>query len=260
MTSRVKVYTPTNLKRFGKVSGDDNFLHNPNYMKKRGKHAIVHGMLLFTETAALSGAYLSKAPANTEVYFGSPASPKEELNLKTTETEGGLELSVMRGDENLLAINGHVSRIQYDAHSLETHTTRTILSQIDLKRFKRFRSLVRAAPEVAPLLYAMALGSSAIHNCIYTPQTEPEKEMAKALSSGTLPVFTALHFYTTGQVPDLNKTLEFKAGIEKEEKLHRLDVACYQGERLIYSASHHSRPTSLGVILKRMAKNLERAA
>ena len=255
MTSFTRTYSPSQVKRFAKATGDLNPLHDPKYMAGYRRHPLVHGMLLFTDATRTVNKELLMDPARIEVFLAIPVSPGERVEVGHVLNGTGLELCVNHEGTNLLSTKNQTSKIVPGDSSLPITTNRVLMLASDYERFKRFRGLLHTDTEIASLLYAMARGSAAIYRCAMSAENEEERKVQEGVNRGVLPVFSSLKFQTTGNLDlDPRKDLEFRVGV-RSGKTWRFSVQCYQGGKEVYSASHCAFPFPKAEILK-MAKPL----
>lgn len=244
-----RTYSIDEVTRFCEITGDPNSLHNAEFMARQGKYPIIPGMMVWASAAGLSPSILEE-PSNIEVYFGDAAHPKERLKFECSEAG---ELRVLRENKNLLQKENPSSMKPTTAY-LQIEPQRMLEVEVEDAKVQAYQALMRINHPVSSLLYAMTTSSSALCAAIRNPQTAGERVVLEALRE-QLPMFTELHFYTAGNLPQPG-SLNFGLEMGKNGKGLVFHLTCDQNANPIYTACFKARPVSMDLLVKRVAKNL----
>jgi hypothetical protein len=264
------------VKEFCKATEDDNFLHNPEEMRERGKLAIVPGMYILAIAAANAQKVFLDQNTKMEVYFGAPTSVGDEVNFGVAKRESNNELrehEIARLFTENNAIDVLCAPQQESKEDLEKQDVRyTRLLAIDemppeIEGYKRILAAIKqplevftrlmntGAKEFNEVLFSICYSSRALLRSAREPFTNGERE-AKDLIGKLIPVYQSLELYIPRKRPRVEGSLHYTAQTEKISKnkfAFRLDCHALHGR--LYQESYKIRATHEKLAL-RMAKNL----
>jgi hypothetical protein len=262
---RKTIFRDSDIVAFCLATKDSNRIHDPEFMRTRGKRVIVPGMFAFSSAAALDPEILKRGPGYIKVLFSTLLSSGDFVTLKAERDlleSHVVRLSALNKKDTLMSSDdftrmenreapfGHT--VQGNLHSLPVEPWQT----------ERFAQLIGTADrDTTNFLFAVAYASHALHLSIDHPETEVEQEIDHLINGNSriAPFYHTLEIAIPGPMPrfDFRGTICYRIHFERERqfKLYTANVSCESGGRQLF----YSRYSLMGIpqmIIMRMAKDI----
>ncbi len=265
MKKKKVIFRDTEITDFCLTTKDTNEIHNPEFMKARGKRVIVPGMLALSSTINLSAGFLKDGADSITIFFNSLLSSGDFVTLVNTlnpDDPHELRLSAIN-HKDTLSSNDAYSKIfkrSADFDNIYPGIRRSL--PIEPAMTLRFSELTSGTDaDVSRFMFAVAYTSQALLKSILEPETEVEQEIGQVISriNQVSPFYHSLEIQISSPFPHFEPDGELDYFIhfttEKTGKLYTAHVRCEHYGRLIF----HSRYKMIGIpdrMIYRMAKDI----
>ena len=263
MKKKKVIFKDSEIIAFCEATKDTNEIHDPEFMRKIGKRAIVPGMMAFSNTVNLSSDFLKTQADSIKVLFNSLLSSGDFVTLTATPNPVNpfeIRLSAYNHMDTLTTKDDY-TRIFKSGRSFEINFIGIVRKlPVEHSQIECFTRLTGASDcQVSNFLFAVAYASRALFDSIDHPETETEKEIDELINrnSKVSPFYQSLEIYipTPFPVMETKGFLDYRIHFVREKicKLYTAYICCEQNDRVIY----HSIYKLVGIpdsIILRMAK------
>ncbi len=262
------IFTDENISNFCKLTRDMNDLHNPEFMREKGKLAIVPGMLILTYTANIAGDFLMSRANNIEAYFNSFLSSGEEVDLYAISRplkplERILFAYKDNGSEEILSSGNNHSRL-YQSDSTGYKSFEGVKREFGTtsKEIGEFANKIKAKNEdIAGFLFSIAFSTNALFESVVDPQSEKEKEVSSIFNNTEenkkiLPAYKSFKIFMPDgfRSVDPGMTLDYITDINKVGTKGRdfmLDIECRQEDNILYRSVYELVAIPKKILIRR---------
>jgi len=249
-------YTDGEISDYCKAIGDDNCIHNPEFMRKRGMHTIVPGTL--TLAGALSTAtFDSYKEAKIHASFGTPVHSEEMVNSICEEGR----IRVMKGEEEKGEEDAlsSVSTITFGEDPINSPRIGfPVCYEPDNERFKRFKEITELKGHT-DTLYAINLSSRALLESIASGLNKHTERLQLKRDRGILPVLLDLTISVINPIELNGGPLNYVVACSQNSQnknIYQFEISCdYKGKR-VANCSANVRAMTEKFIMEHYAKSL----
>jgi hypothetical protein len=266
MKQKKIIFNDSEIVRFCRATIDTNEIHDPKFMEKRGKRAIVPGMFVLAQTVNLSGDFLKNHAKSIRVLFNSLLSAGDFVTLCTFSDKNDpseIRLSALNC-KDIMNSKGEYSRLSVEEFDFKTVPS-GILRKLEVKpeQVRQFIQLIGSDDkDVANFLFAIAYASQALLRSIDKPETMIEKEICETITKdpGISPFYRNLEIHIPTPFPvfdpigELDYFIHFEC--EKPHKLYGAYVRCESDGDLIFQAYYELAGIS-DLLILRMASEIK---
>jgi hypothetical protein len=261
------IFKDLEIVRFCRATIDTNEIHDPDFMRRLGKCAIVPGMFVFAKTVNLSVDFLKNQAKSIKVLFNSLLSSGDFVTLCTSSYEENpfeIRLSAINCKDIMTSKNEY-SRLSVDEFDFKADPA-GILRKLEVKpeQVRQFMQLIGSDDkDVGHFLFSIAYASQALLRSIDQPGSMVEEEICETISEnpGISPFYRTLEIHIPTPFPvfdpigELDYFIHFER--EKRHKLYGAYVHCESDGNLIFQAYYELASIDDRIIL-RMAKEIIR--
>jgi energy-converting hydrogenase Eha subunit F len=244
-------FTTKNIGDFSTLTGDTDYLHNLEDMRKKGKQIVVPGKMTFCVSA--NDALVKHPKTNMFiVYFGEMLYPEEEISIENTD----LELIVKRDGVNLLESGENKSKFGHvDPKKSEISKYLTSSFYYTNKDIEKFSSLINSHKSYSELLYAISNTSRHLINASANPSKQfgqkTVERLKKMKDENELPVYQKLGIYILSNELVQTQALIYQISIKATGKRNlSADIVCLQQEHHIFQAKYQCKIMSQKLVEK----------
>ncbi len=273
-------FSDKEISDFCTVTKDNNDIHNPQFMGKKSKLAIVPGMMILSQVLDLPLAYDQNFNL-MEIYFSSPLSSGEtvEFSYDAINQTEGIILNARRngnnllakldpttkkeiGDSKLLTTNPeHLQNIGYPlrfdlSDGKEKDSTEAAPNIVNFERenIEDFGKIVSSNSDITDTLFAIAMSSRALIDSFAYPVSRNEnkaKEEIAKIKGKVLPVYQSLRIFLPEGIQDLRGgKLEFYNDVNVKKRDITFDLKCQNDGRTLYFAQYSLKAMTERVLIR----------
>jgi len=260
------IFRDQDIVAFCKATCDTNDIHDPVFMTKLGKRAIVPGMFAFSMAANLASSYLKHEGNTIRVFFSTLLSSGDFATLMAepeTDTDTpSIRISAINHKDTLTTNDEH-TRIFHTDHPLPVQN-HGILRRLQVAdhQVKLFQTLIAADdPEVSGYLFTISYASQALFKSIREAETKVEHEIDELINRHRKisPFYQSLEITIPRPIPALilNHYLDYRISFERDKyhKAYYAYMQCEQNDTVFFRSKYRLIAISDGIIL-RMAKDI----
>ncbi|PLW79325.1 hypothetical protein C0585_08320 [Candidatus Woesearchaeota archaeon] len=237
-------------------TGDDNSIHDPQYMEPKSKRVIVPGMLTLTDILNNFPTDLKKT-RSILANFGYAVSEGDIIRFDDEDISDVEKRIITKAHDNPkkedthIFMNREIPEIEYLG---ETHKKITF-SPHQAELFAKV--LGTNITKESKFLYSLALSSRALLESKEDLKLSDEKKLSDILGN-KLPAYQSISINLPKVFPDihLGKQLNYYMSVSSEDEKHfQFDIQCIQGLKEIYNGRYELLAVPEKLVM-RMARDL----
>lgn len=265
MKSKKLIFSDHEIVDFCLTTKDTNEIHDPAFMKEKGKRVIVPGMMALSATINLSADFLKNRANAITIFFNSLLSSGDFVtlcNFLTPENPREMRIAAIN-HRDTLSSSDQYSKIFCRNEGFDKFYE-GIKRSLDISEemISRFSELTAATDkDVARFMFAVACTSQALLKSIDEPQTDTEREIDQVINKNdkVSPFYHTLEIMIPSPFPSYEPTgkLDYfiHFTVEKPRRLYVAHVRCEHEGNVLFN----SRYKMIGIpdmLIYRMAKEI----
>src|SRR3989344_549558 len=235
------IFSESTVREFCTLTGDDNSIHDPGWMRQQGKRPIVPGMLTFLYAAQLAKEHWADGKTSASVYFGDLLHADEGVTFRSLPDGLEVRLSAEVEGKDILEADGRYTQLVRGKKGLPVGGHRSQNMDINRAVIDRFAPLIGTSPEEAAFFYAVACMSQVLLQSARAPQGSGEG--APQRPAGPMPLYHSIHldfpdgirYMQDGTLYFCTRPPQEEAGL-RGKRYARLSVSCDHDGQVIYAA------------------------